>query len=168
MQTSAKSSPAAAPDLKNKCVAIVTAQFYPELAAQLRDGARRAAHEAGLRDEDIIEAEVPGCFELPLAIKRLLTQDDRIACAAALGIIIRGATPHFDFVATECARGIMQVSLATNVPVGFGVLTTENQEQAAERADPARGDKGFEALNAAFAVLAINDRKPQQPIGFRP
>jgi 6,7-dimethyl-8-ribityllumazine synthase len=73
----------------------------------------------------------------------------------ALGVVVRGETPHFDYVAGECARGIMDVQLATGVPVGFGVLTTETLAQAEERADPSRGDKGFEATLAALGVLAL-------------
>ena len=73
----------------------------------------------------------------------------------ALGVVIRGDTPHFDYVAGQCARGIMDVQLSTGVPIGFGILTTETQAQAEERADPERGDKGFEAVLAALAVLEI-------------
>jgi 6,7-dimethyl-8-ribityllumazine synthase len=73
----------------------------------------------------------------------------------ALGVVIRGETPHFDFVAGECARGLMDVQLATRVPIGFGVLTTDTLAQAQERADPARGDKGFEAAVAALSLLVI-------------
>jgi 6,7-dimethyl-8-ribityllumazine synthase len=97
---------------------------------------------------------VPGCFELPLAAQRLI-ESGRYDAIVALGVVVRGETPHFDFVAGECSRGIMDVGLSTGIPIGFGVLTTDTLAQAQERADPARGDKGFDATIAALAVTAI-------------
>ena len=155
------------PDCKGKRFAIVTARFYGELADWLEDGARRALRDCGVRDEDVQCYSVPGCFELPLAAKRLIETQERLDAIVALGVVIRGATPHFDFVAGECARGIMTVQLATGVPIGFGVLTTENREQAEERADPARGDKGYEAALAAASLLAIPPESSREPLGFR-
>ena len=81
--------------------------------------------------------------------------------------MVRGETPHFDFVAGECARGIMDVQLATGVPIGFGVLTTETLAQAEERADPARGDKGYDAAIAAATVAAIEPKRNGARVGFR-
>jgi len=81
-------------------------------------------------------------------------------------VVIRGETPHFDFVAGECARGIMDVQLATGTPIGFGVLTTENVEQAQERADPKRGDKGYEAAVAAATLLGLTGNEVPRA-GFR-
>jgi 6,7-dimethyl-8-ribityllumazine synthase len=89
-----------------------------------------------------------------LAARRLIDRGHYDAIVA-LGVVIQGETPHFDFVAGECARGIMDVQLATGIPVGFGVLTTDTLAQAEERADPAKGDKGYEAAVAALAVLAV-------------
>ena len=97
---------------------------------------------------------MPGCFELPLASRRLIDTADYDAIVA-LGVVIRGETPHFEYVAGECARGLMDVQLATRVPIGFGVLTTETLAQAQERADPRRGDKGYEATLAALSVLEV-------------
>ncbi|HVA36927.1 MAG TPA: 6,7-dimethyl-8-ribityllumazine synthase [Candidatus Dormibacteraeota bacterium] len=134
-------------------VAIVAARFYADLADQLIDGARRALRAAGVAEGDVRVVDVPGCFELPLAAQKLAGAG--FDAVVALGVVIRGETPHFDFVAGECARGIMDVQLRTGVPVGFGVLTTENRPQAEERADPERGDKGFEAAVAALALLAL-------------
>ena len=159
-------SGAALPDASGKRFAIVVADFYADLAAQLEDGARRGLRDCGV-DEDAIETvRVPGCFELPLAARRLIA-GAKIDGVVALGIVIRGDTPHFDFVAGECARGIMDVQLATSVPIGFGVLTTENRAQAEERADPARGDKGYEAAVAAATVAAIEPKRPTTRVGFR-
>ncbi len=142
------------PDATGKRVAVVAAAFYEDLATQLEDGARRALAACGVAENPGDFFRVPGCFELPLAARRLI-DTGRYDAIVALGIVVRGDTPHFDFVAGECSRGIMDVSLATRIPIGFGVLTTNTLAQAEERADPARGDKGFEAAVAALSVLAV-------------
>jgi 6,7-dimethyl-8-ribityllumazine synthase len=138
---------------KGKRVAIVSARFYDKLADWLEDGAHRALDACGVEPEHRTLVHVPGCFEIPLACRRLI--DAGADAAVALGVVIRGDTPHFDYVAGECARGIMQVQLLSRIPIGFGVLTTETLEQAEERADPARGDKGYEAAIAALSLLEI-------------
>jgi len=140
------------PECRGRRFAVVVARFYTELADWLVDGAKRALSDAGVTDIDVYD--VPGCFELPLACRNLI-DTDRYDALVALGVVIRGETPHFDFVAGECARGIMDVQLSTGVPIGFGVLTTENALQAQERADPQRGDKGYEAAIAAATLLQI-------------
>ena len=145
---------AALPRGAGKRVAVVSARFYEDLADWLEDGARRALDACGVASVDRLFARVPGCFELPLASRRLIDTSDYDAIVA-LGVVIRGETPHFDFVAGECARGLMDVQLATRVPIGFGVLTTETLAQAQERADPKRGDKGYEATLAALSVLEV-------------
>ena len=155
------------PDCKGKRFAIVSASFYSELAGWLEDGARRALRDCGVADADVALYRVPGCFELPLAAKRLIAADERLDAVVALGAVIRGETPHFEYVAGECARGLMTVQLATGVPIGFGVLTTENLAQAEERADPARGDKGYEAAMAAASLLQIPPEPAHEPLGFR-
>ena len=142
------------PNARGKHVAVVSASFYAELAAWLEDGARRALEDCGAAATAADVHRVPGCFELPLAARRLI-DTGRYDAIVALGVVIRGETPHFDYVAGECARGIMDVQLATRVPIGFGVLTTETLAQAQQRADPTRGDKGYEAAVAALAVLAL-------------
>jgi len=152
----------AAPDCSGKRFAIVVARFYNDLADQLVDGAKRALADCKAAEVDV--HEVPGCFELPLACRKLIGAD-RYDALVALGVVIRGATPHFDFVAGECARGIMDVQLGCGIPIGFGVLTTENLEQAQERADPKRGDKGYEAAIAAASLLQVNAGLPRA--GFR-
>jgi 6,7-dimethyl-8-ribityllumazine synthase len=145
---------AALPRGVGKRVAIVSARFYEDLADWLEDGARRALDACGVAAVDRLFARVPGCFELPLASRRLIDTSEYDAIVA-LGVVIRGETPHFEFVAGECARGLMDVQLATRVPIGFGVLTTETLAQAQERADPKRGDKGYEATLAALSVLEV-------------
>ncbi len=155
-----------APNCAGKHVAIVVARFYGDLADQLVDGARRALHDCQVDAGEVFVYEVPGCFELPLACRNLV-EADRFDALVALGVVIRGETPHFDFVAGECARGIMDVQLATGVPIGFGVLTTENRAQAEERADPARGDKGYEAAIAAATLLLMGIDAGTPRAGFR-
>jgi 6,7-dimethyl-8-ribityllumazine synthase len=155
------------PDCSGKRFAILCARFYGNLADWLEDGARRALRDCNVRDEDVAVYHVPGCFELPLAAKRVIAADERLDAVVALGVVVRGDTPHFDYVAGECARGIMTVQLATGVPVGFGVLTTENLMQAEERADPARGDKGYEAAVAAASLLHIPKEPARETLGFR-
>jgi 6,7-dimethyl-8-ribityllumazine synthase len=142
------------PNGTGKRVAVVAAAFYDELAGWLEDGARRALDDCGVGPEARSFARVPGCFELPLAARRLI-DTGRFDAVVALGVVVRGETPHFDYVAGECSRGIMDVALATRVPIGFGVLTTDTLAQAEERADPARGDKGYGATIAALSLLTI-------------
>ena len=157
----------ALPDAKGKRFAILVADFYADLAAQLEDGARRGLRDCGVADDDVVTVRVPGCFELPVAARRLIS-GDQLDGVVALGVVIRGDTPHFDYVAGECARGIMNVMLTTGVPIGFGVLTTENRAQAEERADPKRLDKGYEAAIAAAAVSVIEPAKKETTrVGFR-
>jgi 6,7-dimethyl-8-ribityllumazine synthase len=141
------------PQIAGTRVALIVARFYEDLSAQLEDGARRALAACGVRPDDIVTYGVPGCFELPLAAK--LALDAGVEACVALGVVIRGDTPHFDYVAGECARGIMDVQLAAGKPIGFGVLTTDTRAQAEERADPQRGDKGFEAALAAATIAAF-------------
>jgi 6,7-dimethyl-8-ribityllumazine synthase len=152
------------PDCSGKRFAVVVARFYPELADQLVDGAKRALQDCGVAEGEFDVFEVPGCFELPLACRNLF-ESQRYHALVALGAVVRGDTPHFDFVAAQCARGIMDVQLSTGVPIGFGVLTTETYAQAEERADPKRGDKGYHAAMAAATLLRITAGVPRA--GFR-
>ena len=152
------------PDCSGKRFAIVAARFYHELTEWLVDGANRALRDCNVDPADIARYDVPGCFELPIACRRLI-DSDRVDGIVALGAVVRGETPHFDFVAGECARGIMDVQLSTGVPIGFGVLTTDNLAQAQERADPHRGDKGYDAALAAASLIHIPGVQPRA--GFR-
>jgi 6,7-dimethyl-8-ribityllumazine synthase len=158
--------PSVLPNASGKSFAIVVADFYADLAAWLEDGARRGLRACGVDDAAIEVVRVPGCFELPMAARRLIA-GGKLDGVVALGVVIRGETPHFDFVAGECARGIMDVQLATGVPIGFGVLTTDNREQAEERADPERGDKGYGAAVAAATVAVIESKRESVRMGLR-
>jgi len=142
------------PDCRGKRFALVVARFYDELATWLVDGARRGLADCGVLPGDIRTIDVPGCFEIPLACDTVLATGE-YAGAVALGVVVRGETPHFDYVAGECSRGVMDVSLAHGLPIGFGILTTDSYLQAGERADPSRGDKGYHAAIAAATLAAL-------------
>jgi 6,7-dimethyl-8-ribityllumazine synthase len=152
------------PDCAGRRFAIVAARFHADLAERLVERAKRALRDCNVAEEDISVVDVPGCFELPLACRNLI-ETDRFDALVAVGAVIRGQTPHFDYVAGECARGIMEVQLATGTPIGFGVLTTENLSQAKERADPKGGDKGYAAALAAATLLRLTAGVPRA--GFR-
>jgi 6,7-dimethyl-8-ribityllumazine synthase len=135
-------------------VAVVAARFNAALVDQLVDGATRAWSGHGGRAESLLVTRVPGAFELPLAALKFAACGDYHA-VVALGCVIRGDTPHFDYVAGECARGLMDAGLATGVPVVFGVLTTETQAQAEERASLTRMNKGGESMLAALEMIEL-------------
>jgi 6,7-dimethyl-8-ribityllumazine synthase len=145
----------AVPHCRGRRFAIVAARFYVEIAEHLVAGAERALRECGVAPDDMQTYEVAGCFELPLACLGIIDSGNYDA-VVALGAVVRGQTPHFDYVAGECARGIMDVQLATRTPIGFGVLTTETLTQAQERADPERGNKGYSAAMAAASLLTLS------------
>jgi 6,7-dimethyl-8-ribityllumazine synthase len=135
-------------------VVIVAARFNDALVDQLIAGARQAWSDHGGGESALLIERVPGAFELPLAAK-MFAASGRVHAVVALGCVIRGDTPHFDYVAGECARGLMNAGLSTGVPVVFGVLTTENLAQAEERADVARMNKGRESLEAALEMIQL-------------
>jgi len=144
-------------DARDLTVAIVSARFNDSLVAQLRQGAQAAWALLGGRPQALETFEVPGAFELPLACQQLAASA-RYQAIVALGCIIRGDTPHFDYVAGECARGLMQVGLESGVPVIFGVLTVNTPAQAEERADPSRMNKGRESMEAAVEMALLQAR----------
>lgn len=135
-------------------IAIAVARFNADVTSQLLEGCRAALFDAGLNDDDIHVVHVPGAWELPL-VCRQLAAGGNCEAVIALGAVIRGETAHFDFISSECARGLMQVSLETDLPVAFGVITPENDEQAHDRADPARMNKGREVALAALEMIAL-------------
>ena len=138
-------------------IAIVAAEFNHFIVQQLVDGAMDALNRNGISEQNISLAWVPGAFELPLAAD-LLAVSGRHDAVIALGAVIRGGTPHFDYVAGECARGLAQVGLKHRLPVIFGVLTTDNVDQALERAGAGAGNKGFDTAVAALQMIALLDR----------
>jgi len=150
-------------DARGLRVAVIAAEFNAAFVDQMLAGARAAWSRAGGAPEALAEWRVPGAFELPLA-SRQAALTGRHDAVVALGCVIRGDTPHFDFVCAESARGLMQAGFETGLPVIFGVLTVDTVAQAGERADPARLDKGGEAVAAAIVMArrlaAIRDGRP--------
>lgn len=143
-------------DARGLRVAVVAARFNAPLVDRLLAGARAAWARLGGDPATLEEFRVPGAFELPLACRQAALTG-RYSAVVALGCVIRGDTPHFDYVAGECAAGLMRTGLETGIPAVFGVLTVENEAQALERADPARLDKGGEAVESAIeTVLALS------------
>lgn len=138
-------------------IAIVAAEFNHFIVQQLVDGALDALNRNGISEENVSLVWVPGAFELPLAADVLAGGGDYDA-VIALGAVIRGGTPHFDYVAGECSRGIAQVGLKHALPVIFGVLTTDDVDQALERAGSGAGNKGFDTAVAALQMVSMLDR----------
>ncbi|MEC8999602.1 MAG: 6,7-dimethyl-8-ribityllumazine synthase [Actinomycetota bacterium] len=135
-------------------VGLVAGRFNDFVSNNLVDGARTRLVAMGVADDDIDLAWVAGAFEVPLAA-RAMAESGRYDAVVCLGAVIRGETPHFDYVAGEAASGIMRAGHDTGVPVVFGVLTTDTVEQAMERADVGRGDKGADCADAAVEMVRL-------------
>jgi 6,7-dimethyl-8-ribityllumazine synthase len=137
-----------------KKFAVVVSRFNSFIAEKLLEGALDSLHRSGADSADIVVARVPGAFEIPLVARKLALSGDYHA-VICLGVIIRGATPHFDVVVSECSKGVAQVGLESGVPVLFGVLTTETIEQAIERSGSKAGNKGSETAVAAVEMANL-------------
>lgn len=135
-------------------IAIVASRFNEMVTSRLVEGARAGLRAAGVREEDILLAWVPGSFEIPVVAKRLAASG-RFHAIICLGAVIRGETAHFEYVAGEAAQGIAQVARESGVPCIFGVLTTEDTAQALERAGGKMGNKGYEAALAAVQMATL-------------
>jgi 6,7-dimethyl-8-ribityllumazine synthase len=133
---------------------LLTARFNSFIVDRLVEGAADALIRHGVSDDDIDIVKVPGAFELPLVAQQLATAK-RYDAIVALGAVIRGGTPHFEYVASEATKGLAQVSLTHNIPVGFGLLTVDSIEQAIERAGTKAGNKGAEAAMSALEVVNL-------------
>ncbi len=142
---------------KGKGFAIVASRFNDFITKQLLDGCVDTLVRHGVTDDDIDVVWVPGAFEIPLAAQRLAKSKgvDAVIC---LGTIIRGATPHFDYIASEVAKGIAKVSLEANKPVVFGVITADTIEQAVERAGTKDGNKGKDAALNAIEMVNLMEK----------
>ncbi len=134
-------------------VAIVASRFNSFITERLVEGAIDGLRRHGVEEKDISLVKVPGSFELPLAVRR--ASAGKVDAVVALGALIRGGTPHVDYLSAEVTKGIAQVSLETGVPVAFGVLTTDTVEQAIERAGTKAGNKGFEAALSAIEMAKL-------------
>lgn len=139
---------------QNLKIAIAVGRFNGFLVESLVEGALDALLRHGVQGENITVVRVPGAFELPLTAKKLATSG-KFDAIVVLGAIIRGATPHFDIVASESAKGLSKVALDHDIPVINGILTTENIEQTIERAGTKAGNKGFEAAMTAIEMASV-------------
>lgn len=133
---------------------IAVTRFNSFIVDRLLDGALDALRKQGVQDRDITIVKVPGSYELPLTVKKMIESGSYDA-VIALGAVIRGGTPHFEYVAGECVKGLSQVSLNTGIPIAFGVLTVDTIEQAIERAGTKAGNKGAEAALTAIEMLSL-------------
>lgn len=139
---------------KDKKIFVVISRFNEFISSKLLEGCRDALKRHGMNDNDLGVAWVPGAFEIPMVAKKAASSGkyDAVIC---LGAVIRGDTPHFEFVASESAKGVALAGIETGVPVIYGILTTDNLEQAIERAGTKAGNKGFEAAQAAMEMIDL-------------
>jgi 6,7-dimethyl-8-ribityllumazine synthase len=142
------------PNGSGRRFAVVGSRFNEEITSKLVDGALSCLVGHGTALDDIDVVWVPGAWELPAAVERLLASD-RYDGIVAVGAVIRGDTPHFDYVAGEASRGLSELQREFNVPIGFGLLTTDNDEQAEARAGGAHGNKGHDAALAALEMVDL-------------
>ena len=142
------------PEISNGRVAIVASRYNSFVVDRLLQGCQDSLRSGGVKDEDITLVRVPGAFEIPVAVKRL-AESERYDAVIALGAIIRGETPHFDFIAAECSRGLAQIALQTDIPVVFGVLTVDNTQQALDRSGDEESNKGSEAAYTALEMINV-------------
>jgi 6,7-dimethyl-8-ribityllumazine synthase len=142
---------------KGRKIGIIVARFNSFISEKLLEGALDSLVRSGVADDDIDVARVPGAFEIPLVAQKMAGSGkyDAVIC---IGVVIRGATPHFEYVAGEVAKGTAQVMLETGVPVLFGVLTTESIEQAIERAGTKAGNKGSDVAVAAIEMINLVEK----------
>ena len=141
---------------KGRKIGIIVARFNSFISEKLLEGALDSLVRSGVETDDIDVARVPGAFEIPLVTQKM-ARSGRYDAVICIGVVIRGATPHFDYVAGEVAKGSAQVMLDTGVPVLFGVLTTESIEQAIERAGTKAGNKGSDVAVAALEMINLMD-----------
>jgi len=135
-------------------IVIVISEFNPVITESLLNGAMDAYITGGGKEEDVKIYRVPGAYEIPGAVKQGLANLSPDA-VITLGAVIRGDTPHFDYVAGECARGVSELSMQYDIPIMFGVLTTDNLEQALERSGTKAGNKGWDVMEAAIQTFAV-------------
>ncbi|MGH8985497.1 MAG: 6,7-dimethyl-8-ribityllumazine synthase [Acidimicrobiia bacterium] len=147
-------------------MAVVAGRFNDAVTKPLLEGALDGLREHGLDPADVPVVWVPGAYEIPLVAKRLAGSGD-LDAVICLGAVIRGGTPHFDYVAGQCAAGVTRAALDTDVPVIFGVLTTDDVDQAMERAGGSEGNKGREAAVTAIEMVDLLRQLPQAARGER-
>jgi len=139
---------------EGKKFALVVSRFNDFITEKLLSGALDALIRSGAADEDIEVVRVPGCFEIPLVAKKM-AKTSRFDAVICLGAVIRGSTPHFDYISAEVSKGVAQVGMESEIPVIFGVITTDTIEQAIERAGTKAGNKGWSAAVAAVEMANL-------------
>jgi 6,7-dimethyl-8-ribityllumazine synthase len=149
------------PSGKGRRIAIAVARFNGEVTSKLEAGAVAALREAGVAEDDLVVVRVPGAFELPLVCQRFAASG-RFDAVVALGAVIRGETSHYDHVCSTASQGVLQASLATGVPVLFGVLTCDTDAQAEARAGGAHGNKGADVALDALRMADLLARMPRR------
>lgn len=142
--------------IKGKKIGIIVARWNSSITERMLEGAIKALKGNGLTDEDILVAKCPGSFEIPLAVKFML-DSQKVDGVIALGVVIRGGTPHFEYVCDAVTQGILRLNLDYTKPIAFGVLTTDNVQQALDRAGE-KGNKGAEAALALTEMLSLKDK----------
>ena len=162
MRHTDSATPSDLPSASEYRFALIVSRFNQAITDALRTGARAALTEAGVPPAQVEEMDVPGAFELPQAA-RYAAGTARFDAVITLGCVIRGATPHFEYISSAVAQGIMDASGHTAVPIAFGVLTTDSQAQAEERAGPGRDNKGWEAAAAAIEMAILFRRLGRTP-----
>lgn len=145
---------------------IVVSRFHEDITKRLQDGAERCLNRHGVRREDVQVFSCPGAFELP-QVANLLCEVGSYDAIICLGAVIRGETPHFEYISSEAARGIQEVALRHVFPVTFGVLTTDNLDQARDRAGGSQGNKGWDAAQAGIEMATLF-RRLKRPTGRIP
>jgi len=148
-------------DARGRRFAVVASSFNELVVGKLVEGALASFRAHGISDDDLVVAWVPGAFELPLVAKRL-AQTEQYDAVVCVGAVIRGETPHFEYVAGQAAQGIQRVALETGLPVAFGVLTTDTIEQALDRAGGKHGNKGWDAAMAAMQMASLLEALPKK------
>lgn len=138
-------------------IAIVVARFNDFITERLLEGATAALADAGVTGDAVEVVRVPGAFEIPMAAQRI-AETGQVEAVICLGCLIRGATPHFEYIASACAHGITAAAASTGVPMAFGVLTTNSAEEALERVAPGPAHKGREAAEAALEMARLFER----------
>ena len=140
---------------KGKRIGIVVSRFNDLITKQLLEGARDCLLKNGVETDDIVVAWVPGAWEIPAALRRMTQTEGAYDALIVLGAVIRGGTPHFDYVAGGVATGVAQIAATSDLPVIFGVLTTDNVDQAIERAGTKAGNKGWDSALAALEMANL-------------
>ncbi len=142
-------------------IALIVSSYHGFITDRLEAGARAALRESGLQDDDVVTFRVPGAYELPQAAQRV-AEDRSWEAVVCLGCLIRGETPHFDYIASAAAEGIMRAAQATGVPIAFGVLTTNTAEEAMARAGDGAANKGRESAVAALEMARFYRSLPRR------